>query len=109
MNTTKHKTVWRSSEVPEGADMVVIPRALALDLVKCISESHFIHAHGFSDDELNDNRHEKAFADHRERMERLEGNLVMHLCDEGLLPSADLILRSLAMAYEVAEDIQIPA
>lgn len=102
-------TTWRSCEPLSGADMVEIPRALALDLVKCLGLSHFIHSHGFSDEDLDNDRHVKALEEHRKRMERMESSLTGHLCDEGLTPSADLILRSLAMAYEVAEDIQIPA
>lgn len=100
---------WRSMEPLSRVDMVEIPHGLALDLVKCLGVSHFLHCQGFSDDELGNDRHMEALEEHRKRMERMESTLAGHLCDEGLTPSADLILRSLTMAYEVAEDIQVPA
>jgi hypothetical protein len=82
-----------------------MPRTLALDLVKALSVSHFLH--GSSDEDCEAGLHEKRHGAHRERLEKVEGTIVAHLCAEGLPVNAEVILRSLVMAYETAPDIRL--
>jgi hypothetical protein len=97
------KTLWRSWDHSPDEDLVEMPRTLALDLVKTLSVSHFLH--GSSDDDCEAGLHEKRLEAHRDRMEKVEGTIVAHLCDEGLPVNAEVILRSLVMAYETAPNI----
>jgi hypothetical protein len=49
------------------------------------------------------------FEAHRERMEKILGNLSFHLTHEVEKVTPDLILRTLVMAYEAAPDIKVTA
>jgi hypothetical protein len=40
-------------------------------------------------------------------MREITENLCCHICDEGLAPTEDLMLRLLVMAYEAAPHIQL--
>jgi len=100
---TRPKTAWRSWAHEPGEDLVEMPRSLALDLVKALSVSHFLH--GSSDEDCQAGLHEKRLEAHRDRLEKVEGTIVAHLCDEGLPVNAGMILRSLVMAYSTAPEI----
>ena len=102
---TRPKTSWRSWAHEPGEDLVEMPRSLALDLVKALSVSHFLHGEGATEEDLEAGLHEKRLEAHRDRMEKVEGTIVVHLCHEGLPVNAGMILRSLVMAYSTAPEI----
>lgn len=104
---TPRRALWRSWAHEPGEDLVEIPRALALDLVKLVSVSHFLHGEGATDEDLDAELHEKRFESHRDRLEKIEGTIVSHLCDEGLPINAETILRVLAITYSTAPDLAI--
>jgi len=87
-----------------GEDLVEMPRALALDLIRMASVSPFLHEATEEDCEagLHELRHEA----HQARMSRVVETLTAHLCDEGLTPSSEILLRALVMAYDTAPEIQ---
>ena len=97
------KPLWRSWEHMEGEDLVGMPRALALDLVKALNIASFLHAS--SDEDCEAGLHESRFHAHRDRMERIVDTLTIHLTHEVETITPDLILRSLVMAYETAPEI----
>ena len=97
------RTMWRTWAKMPDEDLVEIPRTLALDLVKALNISAFLHA--ASEEDCEAGLHEMRFEAHKDRMERIVDTLVMHLTHEDVEISADLILRSLVMAYETAPDI----
>ena len=107
MNPRKPRCAWRSWAHGPDEDLVEMPRTLALDLVKALSVSHFLH--GSSDEDCEAGLHEKRLDAHRDRIEKVEGIIVAHLCDEGLPINAETILRALVIAYEAAPDIQASA
>lgn len=100
---TPRRTSWRSWEHGPDEDLVEMPRSLALDLVKALSVSHFLH--GASDEDCEAGLHESRLEAHRDRLEKVEGTIVAHLCDEGLPVNAETILRALVIAYETAPNI----
>jgi hypothetical protein len=99
----KRQTIWRSWDPKLGEDLVMMPRALALDLVRLTHQSVILGE--TSEEDCAAGLHEARFEAHKERMEKLVGNVTSHLCDEGLEPTADLTLRALVIAYEAAESI----
>lgn len=98
----KKRTPWRSWGEAPGEDVVMLPRSLALDLVKALGVSHFLHAEGLSDDDLEAGLHNQRLKAHRQRIGAIEENVCAHLCDEGLPVTAETVLRALAIAYEAA-------
>ncbi len=100
-------TVFRSWEEEKGKDLVSIPRALALDLVSFLSEWTFGAV--ASEEDLEAGLHERRAMAHKDKMERIETTVSMHLSHEGITPDANAMLRGLALAYEAAEDIDISA
>ena len=98
----KKRTPWRSWDPTPGEDVVMLPRNLALDLVKALAVSAFLHSEGLSDDDLEAGIHVQKLKAHRKRMGAIEENVCAHLCDEGLPVTAETILRALAIAYEAA-------
>ena len=105
----KPRPLWRSWEHEPGEDLVEMPRALALDLVKALSVSHFLHGDGATDEDLEAGLHESRLQTHRDRLEKIEGTIVAHLCAEDLPINAETILRALVIAYETAPAIQSAA
>lgn len=103
MTEKKPKTTWRSWAHMDGEDLVEMPRSLALDLIRALTITS--HVHESSDEDCEAGLHERRFEAHCDRMERIANTLSAHLCDEGLTPTADLMLRSFVMAYEAAPDI----
>ena len=99
------KPLWRSWAHDPGEDLVEMPRALALDLVKALSVSHFLHGDGATDEDLEAGLHESRLEAHRDRLEKVEGTIVAHLCEDGLPVNAETILRALVIAYETAPNI----
>lgn len=86
---------------PWAAEMVVIPKALALDLV------HSFCNHGCFVAELTDEQCEAGDSDayaerHRVRMADLEDLALDRVCESGLNPTAENMLAMLAMIYEAA-------
>ncbi len=81
----------------------MMPRALALDLVKALSIMPF--ANDATGEDHQGISYEQRFLAHRERLERVVNTITAHLADEGLSPSADLILRAVVIAYETAPEI----
>lgn len=104
--TATPRPLWRSWEHEPGEDLVEMPRALALDLVKALAVSHFLHGEGATDEDLDAGLHESRLQTHRDRMEKIEGTIVAHLCHEGIPVNAETILRALVIAYETAPAIQ---
>lgn len=84
-------------------DLVEMPRALALDLIRLADVSAFLHE--ASEEDLEAGLHYPRWEAHKNRMEKIAGGLSIHMCDEGLTPTADLMLRAMVMAYEAAQDI----
>ena len=80
-----------------------MPRALALDLTRLADVTAFLHE--ASEEDLEADLHYKRWEAHKARMEKIAGDLSAHMCDEGLTPRADLMLRALVMAYGAAQDI----
>ena len=105
MAEKKHKTMWRSWEHSPDEDLVEMPRTLALDLVKALAVSHFLHGDNAPEEDLEAGLHETRLQAHRDRMERIEGNIVAHFCEEGIPVNAETILRGLVIAYEAAPEI----
>lgn len=99
----KKRTPFRTWAHMPGEDLVEMPRALALDLIRMADVSPFLHE--ATDDELDAELHYKRWDIHRGRMDQIMHTLSAHLCDEGLMPTADLMLRALVMSYEAARDI----
>lgn len=99
----KNHRTWRSWAEMPGEDLVMMPRSLALDLVRLINYQSFFYE--ATEEEVEEEVPEKKFEAHRERMDKILNNLVAHMCDEDLTPTADLMLRTLVMAYEAAPDI----
>jgi len=97
------RPTWRSWAHMPGEDLVEMPRALALDLIRLADVSSFLHE--ASEEDLEAELHYTRWEAHKERMEKIAGGLCGHLCDEGLTPNADLMLRAMVMAYEAAQDI----
>lgn len=101
---TAPPTSWRSWAHEPDEDLVEMPRSMALDLVKALSVSHFLHAASEKDCEAG--LHETRLEAHRDRLEKVEGTIVSHLCAEGLPVNAETILRALVIAYETAPHIK---
>jgi hypothetical protein len=101
--TPKQRTSWRTWAHMPGEDLVEMPRTLALDLIRLTDVSAFLHE--ASEEEAEAQLHETRWEAHKARMEKIAQGLCIHLCDEGLTPSADLMLRAMVMAYEAAQDI----
>ena len=80
-----------------------MPRTLALDLVKAINISSFLHS--ASDEDCEAGLHESRYEAHKDRMERIVNTLTIHLTHEVEDITPDLILRVLVMAYETAPEI----
>jgi hypothetical protein len=80
--------------------MVDMPRALALDLIRLLDVTPWIHE--ASEDELEANLHYTRWADHKVRMEAIASDIGAHLCEENITPNADKMLRAVVMAYEAA-------
>ena len=105
LTAPKPRLLWRSWAHDPGEDLVEMPRALALDLVKALSVAPFLHV--ASEEDCEAGLHETRFRAHQRRMEKIVDTLTTHLTHEREVEvSADLILRALVMAYETAPDIQ---
>lgn len=105
-STPKPKTMWRSWDKIPGEDLVEMPRSLALDLIRLTTISPFIFDVS-ADDEEGCLSAEARYQAHQDKMEKTAQTISAHLCDEGLEPSADLMLRSLVMVYESAPGMTI--
>jgi len=99
----KKRTPFRTWAHMPGEDLVEMPRALALDLIRMASVSPFLHE--ASDEECEAQLHDLRHETHQARMSRVIETLTAHLCDEGLTPTAELLLRALVMSYDAARDI----
>ena len=98
-----HRTSWRTWAHTPGEDLVEMPRTLALDLIRLVDISPFLHE--ASEEDAEAQLHETRWEAHKERMDKIAGGLSIHMCDEGLTPTADLMLRALVMSYEAAQFI----
>lgn len=96
----KKRTAFRTWATRPGEDLVQMPRALALDLIRLVEVSPFLFE--ASEEEAEAQLHETRWEAHKERMRDLAGTLSIHMCDEGLIPTADLMLRALVMTYDTA-------
>lgn len=86
---------------PWATEMVVIPKALALDLVRTLQgESAFVGE--LSEEALEANVHEVSRAKHDERMAALELMACDRINDQDMPNTAENLLRALAMIYEGA-------
>jgi hypothetical protein len=100
--TPKPRLTWRTWDHMPGEDLVEMPRALAL--IRMASISPFLHE--ATDEDCEAGLHELRHGAHQARMSRVIETLTAHLCDEGLCPTADLLLRALVMAYDTAPTIK---
>lgn len=91
---------WRSSDRKAVVPMVEIPRALALDLVRVLNPWTFGAEASWEDCDAG--LHERRAEAHRERMEDLGDMISMDLSDQGIEPTAENMLRVLAIAYEAS-------
>lgn len=102
--TAHPRPLWRSWEHEPGEDLVEMPRALALDLLRLVSVDPFLYE--ASDEDCEAGLHESRYQSHRDRMGKIMGTLSIHLTHEVETITPELLLRSLVMAYETAPDIQ---
>lgn len=84
---------------PYHAEMTLIPKALALDLVNYLAGvSCFLYE--VTDEECEAGLPQKLADQHQKKMEALERMVCDHLCGAPGSPTAEHTLRAMAMIYE---------
>ncbi len=92
--------LWHTCGRELVVPMVEIPRSLALDLVRLLSPWTF-GADTFRE-ECRADFHEDCANKHKNQMETLEHLVCTELCEQDISPTAENMLRTLAIAYEAA-------
>jgi len=91
--------IWRPWTT-EGEDLVELPRALAVDLVRALTIAPFVV--DATEEDLDAGRHEDCYLAHQERIQEALTIVANHLGAEGIRPTPEAILRALAITYEAA-------
>jgi hypothetical protein len=91
---------WNSIERERLVPTVEIPRALALDLVRCFDLAIILQE--TSEEDCKAGLHEKRFEAHAAHMDTLVEMVTSELISQGIDPDADNVLRALSIAYEAA-------
>jgi hypothetical protein len=96
----------RDCDRPWMAEMVVIPQALAIDLVHYLAGVGCI-IHEMTDEQCESGEHETFEEKHIAKMEALEMAVNDRLCTMGIAPTAINMLNALSMAYECSPSLTV--
>jgi len=95
----------RDFDRPWMAEMVVIPKALAIDLVHYLAGVGCI-IHEMTDEQCQSGEHEAFEEKHAAKMEALETVICDRLCSMHTAPTALNMLNALSLAYECSSGLK---